>query len=410
MRVDTVRRVDRYAGAPICFTLTMLRKLARALGIEKMPGDLPKKILFIKLSEQGAMVLAYKAILRAVGMVGHENVYFCVFGANREILDVMAHFPAENVLTIRDSGFLPFVWDVLRVLARTRRLGIDTTVDLELFARVSAILAWLSGAQRRVGLHRFATEGLYRGDLLTHRVLYNPYLHVSTLCDVLVQALERDPGEIPLAKLKPEPELSSLPRFQPSEDEKQRIASLLSEHNVSLETALIIAIHPKAVDAFLPIRQWPTERFAALAQRIVSEYPEAVVVFTGLPEERETIEELCRELNPLRAMNLAGRLTLRELLTLYTLSAVLITTDGGPAHFAALTGADVIVLFGPETPLLYAPVGDRVHVRTAGLACSPCLSAANHRCSPCTDNQCMKAITVDDVYQKVCECIARRRP
>src|SRR4029078_13351294 len=69
----------------------------------------------------------------------------------------------------------------------------------------------------------------------------------------------------------------------------------------------------------------------------------------------------------------------------------------GPAHFASLTPIKSITLFGPETPVLYGPLGpDAVHL-FASLACSPCLSALNHRSSPCTDNQCLKAISVEEV-------------
>ena len=60
-----------------------------------------------------------------------------------------------------------------------RALQLDAVLDLELFARVSAILAGLSGARIRVGFHRFTQEGLYRGDLMNRPVLYNPYQHIA---------------------------------------------------------------------------------------------------------------------------------------------------------------------------------------------------------------------------------------
>ncbi|MBD3801500.1 MAG: glycosyltransferase family 9 protein, partial [Campylobacterales bacterium] len=42
---------------------------------------------------------------------------------------------------------------------------------------------------------------------------------------------------------------------------------------------------------------------------------------------------------------------------------------------------------GPTTPIF------------AGMACSPCVSAANHRKTPCTDNQCIKVITPEWVFE-----------
>ena len=62
-------------------------------------------------------------------------------------------------------------------------------------------------------------------------------------------------------------------------------------------------------------------------------------------------------------------------LQLFHQSVLLITNDSGPAHFASLTPIKSITLFGPETPVLYGPLGpDAVHL-FAKLACSPCLSA-----------------------------------
>ena len=59
-----------------------------------------------------------------------------------------------------------------------------------------------------------------------------------------------------------------------------------------------------------------------------------------------------------------------------------------------------VVLFGPETPALYGSIGNSIAI-TANLACSPCVSAANHRKTPCQDNVCMQAITVAQVMDKV---------
>jgi ADP-heptose:LPS heptosyltransferase len=103
-----------------------------------------------------------------------------------------------------------------------------------------------------------------------------------------------------------------------------------------------------------------------------------------------------------RFVCLAGRTTLRQLLVLFGLGEVLVTNDSGPAHFAALTEIDVVSLFGPETPLLFAAQGPRSHPIWAAVACSPCINAFNNRQTACRDNVCMKAITVDRVFESVC--------
>ena len=85
----------------------------------------------------------------------------------------------------------------------------------------------------------------------------------------------------------------------------------------------------------------------------------------------------------------------------------------GPGHFSSLTDIHTIVLFGPETPALYGPLGRNAHVLYTGLACSPCVNALNHRFSPCQNNVCMQSITAEQAMEKVMLLLAqptRRRP
>ena len=58
----------------------------------------------------------------------------------------------------------------------------------------------LSGASRRVGFYRFHNEGLYRGEMLTHRVAYNPHIHVAKNFVALVDALLAATPTVPYSK------------------------------------------------------------------------------------------------------------------------------------------------------------------------------------------------------------------
>ena len=80
---------------------------------------------------------------------------------------------------------------------------------------------------------------------------------------------------------------------------------------------------------------------------------------------------------------------------------MLVTNDSGPAHFASLTPVHTVVLFGPETPLLFGSLAPATTIIWKQLACSPCVSVFNHRLSPCDNNRCMQLITVDEVCAAV---------
>jgi ADP-heptose:LPS heptosyltransferase len=280
-------------------------------------------------------------------------------------------------------------------LSRIRRLRIGACIDMEFFARFSAAIAYLTGARTRVGFHVFFGEGPYRGDLMTHRVLYNPHLHTSRTFTSLVLALDADPEALPTFGVVP-PESPPLPLFQPDPAEKADVARMLAESGVAAGGRLVV-LNANAGD-LLPLRKWDQANYAELARRLIAEFPGLWVAFTGSPEEAPAVEGVARAVGSPRSVCLAGRTTLRQLLIMFGLAEVLVTNDSGPAHFGALTTIDVVALFGPETPLLFSAPGPRNHAVWAGIACSPCVNAFNNRQTACRDNVCMKAISVDEVF------------
>jgi ADP-heptose:LPS heptosyltransferase len=400
VRTQTIRTLDYWLGLPACALLTAVRRL---IGDRRAPV---RRILFLKFIEQGATVLAQDAVRRAVEAVGRDNVFFCVFDSNRAILDVLDLVPPSNVICIRDRSLATFTGDFLKALRVMRARQVDTVIDMEFFSRASAIFAFLSGATTRAGLHRFTGELPYRGDLMSHRVLYNPHLHISVQYAALVEAALGSPDDEPLLK-RPAAAIdrpSTLASFTPDARELQAVRALLDQAGAADTTILL---NPNASD-LLPLRKWETGRFSELARRILTSFPRARIVLTGAPSEQAGADEICRQIASPRVISAAGRTSLRELLTLYTLSDVLVTNDSGPAHFASLTPVHTVVLFGPETPLLFGSRAPATTIIWKQLACSPCVSVFNHRLSPCRNNVCMQSITVDEVFDAVQSALAAR--
>ena len=405
MKVTTMRRIDRWLGVPACFVLTCWR---RCFGRRApAPPAKPQRVLFIKLAEQGSTVLAQKALRAAVRRVGRENVYFLVFAENRDILDLLGLVPPENVIAIRTGGLLRTVWGACRAIRRLWRAGVDAAIDLEFFARSSAALSYLSGARWRVGYHGFGGGAPYRGDLMTHRVSFNPYLHTSQAFQLLVEALDHPAENFPAFDRVPPPAGLAEARFVPDGREIAALRRLVRQQIGRPGPYRLILLNANASD-LMPLRRWPGERYVELARRLLARYREVVVAFTGAPAEREAVEALAFRVGSPRCISLAGKTTLRQLLVLYWLAEVLVTNDSGPAHFATLTPLDVVVLFGPETPHLFAAPSAGTHPLWAGLACSPCISAFNNRHSSCRDNVCMQRIGVEQVFAEVCRVYESR--
>lgn len=407
MQTRTMRFIDAWVGKPLCWMLTLQNRISMGLRGALTHAAPPQKILFVKLEEQGALVVAVPAIRRAAAMVGSENLYFVTFDENRRILDLMGLVPPENIFQIRSHAYAHLIWDTLRVVWRVRRLGIDATVDMEFFARGSAILTYLCGSRRRVGLHGFDTGGPYRGDLMTHRVFYNPYLHTAIAYEVLVRALEQEPFDIPMLKAPVTSWREELPAFIPSDAANSRVKELLQTHTGTTSTGPRFVFHTNCNDV-LRVRKWPEQNYVALAEVLLHDYPNATFILTGLANETAASDALAKQIGD-RAISLAGKLSLLELLTLVDHADVLVTNDSGPAHFAGLTRAHLVVLYGPETPALFGPLGKRTRVLYQSFACSPCLTAFNYRLSPCNDNKCMKSIPIEQVREAVTACLEERK-
>lgn len=410
MSSDVIRFLDRWCGSIICFLFTIIRKildLLRPTSYSKTSQ--PQKILFLKLIEQGAVILAVPAIERGKRMVGESNVYVCVFKKNNSVLPAIRIIPLENIITIDTKNIFTLIKDIIRFFFFCRKVRIDTVIDLEFFSRGSAMLAYLSGAKIRVGMHGFLNDTPYRGDLMTHRISYNPYIHTALMYCLMVEALkEEKPYDVPLLKI-PSQDIELSPHiFKPSNERLRKWQDFLSLHFSDANNLIYIVISPNPSDP-LRVRKWEIDSYIELCKKITEKYHNVRFLITGMEDERETLAKIEDVLGKDISINLGGRTDLEDLMTLYSISDILITNDSGPAHFASTSpNIDIIVMFGPETPQLFSPLGNRVHVIYKSLACSPCLNPYNYRFSFCRNNRCIKNITVDEVFEIVCKCIEKK--
>lgn len=396
MKLKTMRAVDYWIGVPLCFLSTQaVRLLAKAKGPEK-----PRKVLFIELSEMGSTIIANPALQKAKDTLNAE-IFFLIFERNADCLRLLPTVPEGNVVTIRETSVWTLAADSLRFLRWARRAKIDTVIDLELFSRYSALLTGLCGARRRVGFHRFRSEGLYRGDMMTHRVSYNGHIHMAKNFICMVNALLAPRPEIPYSKTYVSDDEIRVPIQQVSVEAKEYVQELVREvyRDYRPDYHRIVLINPNSSE-LLPQRCWARDNFSALACMVVAEWEDALVLITGSHGEREEALQMQEKVGHPRFRSFAGMHRLTAITALYNIAAVLVTNDSGPAHFSAITPIRSIVLFGPETPKLYGSLGSTEAI-TAELSCSPCVTAANQKNSACDDNVCMKMITPERVLESV---------
>jgi len=393
MEIATQRKIDRVLGSLACRVLSGWD----ALFPPKAPKGPPRKVLVLLLSEMGSWVLAGPMIRRLEALGPDVSISLMTFRKSREILDVLGYVPSDRILTLDPDSAGSLVSGFLGAWRRMRREGFDVVIDCELFHRISSIIAWYSGAPIRVGFHPHTQEGLYRGSFINRRVLYNPYQHISRQFLSLVDAIDSD--ACPKSKRATANDDLTPPAVDPDRDELEAMRARLRVRFPGSVDRKVVLIYPSG--GILPIRAWPLESYCTLTQKLLDQgYAVGVI---GMPDDKPLAETILAACPSEACANLTGFThSIRELVVLFNLVSLLIANDGGPGQFAAVTPLPTIMLFGPETPLLYGPTGRQAACLHQGIACSPCLTAYNHRNTPCDgDNVCLKSITVEQVMAEV---------
>ena len=135
MNVDTMRKIDYFAGVPLCAVLTLLGKLFRLVVAREKKH--PKNVLLIELSEMGSAIIVDPAMRKLRGQIEGE-LFFAIFSKNKVSLQLLGTVKDENIFTMDEDGMLPLTWSCLKFIFWCRKRRIDSVIDLELFSRFTA--------------------------------------------------------------------------------------------------------------------------------------------------------------------------------------------------------------------------------------------------------------------------------
>lgn len=142
------------------------------------------------------------------------------------------------------------------------------------------------------------------------------------------------------------------------------------------------------------LKRWPAENFARLGDEIFSRFRKKVIL-TGAEKDIELCERISGLMEAAQPALLCGKTSLKTLGAVFKKAKWVISNDSGPMHIAVSVKAPVIALFGPTSPSITGPYGDGLYkVLQKELDCDiPCYNES------CENNECMKAITVEDVLK-----------
>src|ERR1700730_6337931 len=283
---------------------------------------------------------------------------------------------ANRILEYENSGRHKGWWGREKRVGALRRERFDLAVLLQ-NAFEAAWLAWRAGIPERAG---YARDG--RGLLLTKPICVPKEGDIPRHESHYYLELVRRAGWI-----ETRGEIAPIRLCVPPSAREAAEASLLRAG--AREGAWSCGIAPGA--SYGAAKCWPPERFAALADRLISECAADVILF-GTPNEKEMAARICSAMKR-PPISLVGQTSMGDLAAHFSACSIFIGNDSGALHVAAAAGLPVIGIFGSTDPEGTGPVTPQFALIREAVSCSPCFL----RSCP-VDHRCMTRIAVDAVF------------
>ncbi len=342
----------------------------------RRPPRAPKRILILRLERIGDLLMTLPALADLQALAPEAEIDLVAGSWNADLARAIE--PVRRVLCL-DAAWLAREGQGLGVLSligaarRWRSVQYDLAINFEPDIRGNLLLA-ASGAAWTAG---YRSGG--GGALLDQALDFDPRAHTSDNARRLAAAIFG----------------STIPIEQPP-----TLVVPSSAHENASRLLLhaeppIIGVH---VSGGRAIKQWPPERFATVARRLI-EYSGATIVLSGSRADRPLVETVKASLPTHKVVDVAGGLDLLTIAGVLERLDLLITSDTGPMHLAVAVGTPVVAVFGPSDPARYAPRGPFDRIIRVDLPCSPCnrIRQPPARCVGHTPD-CLEAVLVEDVY------------
>ncbi|WIM05066.1 MAG: putative lipopolysaccharide heptosyltransferase III [Candidatus Nitricoxidivorans perseverans] len=354
---------------------------------DAVPFEKLSRALVVKLRHHGDVLLAspvFNALKRAAPRCEIDALVYA------ETTPMLEGHPAIAQIHAIDrdwkrQGFLAQARAEWRLLSALRTRRYDLIVHLTEHRR-GAWLARLTGARWAVAPRQ---AGRFWQGSFSH---FYPRASNS-----LRHTVESNLDALRRLGLVIRPDGKSLTLVAGAKDERA-VEALMAERG--LEFNEFIQIHPTSRWLF---KTWPAERVAALIDRLAGGGWK--IALTAAPDAKEmafidAVLKSCRA----PVVNLAGRLSLKELTVLSAHARLFVGVDSAPMHIAAAVDTPVVGIFGPSGDVEWRPWG--VAHRVVASEFHPCRPCGLDGCGGGKVSECLTALPVDRVLAACEELLA----
>ncbi len=332
------------------------------------------KILILKPSSLGDVVHALPVLRLLKRHLPESSIYWWIQSGLAPLLE---HDPDLTGLLRFDRKlwYQSHNWARMwRTLRWVRAQHFDWVIDLQALAR-SGMFAWLANGKLSVGLDspREGARGFY--DLVVRRPSFQAH------------AVDRYLGVLPLLGVPVDNDFEWIPPIP--------VVQQALEQKWPVQEGPWVSIQPGA--RWLN-KRWPADSFARLVRMLADRYPNLRFAVLGGPEDKAIAATVAAGA-PGRTLNLAGQLSLPEMVEWLRLSSLMVTNDTGPMHVAAALGIPVVAAFGPTDPRRTGPYRQLGNVLQLDLPCVPCLRS---HCYNWRHMECLTELHPDTLFDAVC--------
>ncbi|MBW1613449.1 MAG: glycosyltransferase family 9 protein [Deltaproteobacteria bacterium] len=338
-----------------------------------------KKILLIQLGDIGDVVLTTPTIRALKENNPSGEIFVLLRSFAMELLEGCPWVDGVIALNKNNGKFREKMAYQKDFLSDLRRKRFELAIDLRAGTR-GAFLSYISGARLRVG--RYRGDGkLWRNRLFTHLIKpENELQQYSALHSLNILA----PFKL---KIK-----NTFPELNVTKQREIGAENILRKEQVPSDKPMI-ALHPFSRWRY---KEWSIKNYIKLINYIGLKYRVSILI-TGSIDEKGRAAEIVKGSN-IHVYNLAGKTSLGELVAILKKCSLLIGIDSASMHIAAAVGTPTVTIFGPSSPVNWAPRGRQHKIITKDFPCVPCRQKG---CNNSEVSRCLDALSVEEIIPVV---------
>lgn len=356
--------------------LNLLGRFFKSYFAKKVPLDKMRSFLFIRFEPHLGSIVCTSAIFEGIKkLLPDIQIGVICDELNYEFLKYNPNINDFYLLPNPDKNFIKTFFVFLKLRKELKRYDC-IVADLGNSHFRYLVPTLLTGIKYRIGFER-------KNDC---------FFNITASYSINESVVDRNLNLLKIFEKK-ERKFRSYPKIYFSSEEIEFVDSILKQSEID-QDKIVVAIQTQSKDC--KPNRWFSDRFAALADKIIDTF-NAVIIFTGVKGEKEEIESI-RSKMVYSSISTAGKTNVTQLAALLSRSSLFITLDTGSMHIGCSIGIPMIIIGCAYQPsYLWLPVTDSKHIviKKDEIHCAVCYK------DRCPSRECMKQITVDEVFEAV---------